>query len=161
MGRVDSNLVYALLKDKEGNEQRIDLRALHSGLYEGFLPTEELSLYELTVVEESVSNKEVDRLTMPLAVNWCREYDAFAPDGRDLLQTLCSLTGGSLLSDPTAGAKLSLAPLKIPKSPALLFLILCGVLFLVDVAVRRLRLKDLKEHFNEWKALFATRKQTK
>ena len=153
-GKSASNTVSALLKDPEGKEITLDLRPLQKGLYEGFLQTKEQTLYELTVVEKTPSGEEVDSATIPLAVGWCPEYDAFAKDGKALLSVICNLTGGTLLETAAEGARISLPAVKSPKSPQLLFLVLCGILFLVDVAVRRLRIKDLKEHFYEWKELF-------
>jgi hypothetical protein len=118
------------------------------------LQTKEQTLYELTVVEKTPNGEEVDSATIPLAVGWCPEYDAFAKDGKALLSVVCNLTGGKLLETAAEGARISLPAVKTPKSPHLLFLVLCGILFLIDVAVRRLRIKDLKEHFYEWKELF-------
>jgi hypothetical protein len=153
-GKSASNTVSALLKDPEGKEITLDLRPLQKGLYEGFLQTKEQTLYELTVVEKTPNGEEVDSATIPLAVGWCPEYDAFAKDGKALLSVICNLTGGKLLETAAEGARISLPAVKTPKSPQLLFLVLCGILFLIDVAVRRLRIKDLKEHFYEWKELF-------
>lgn len=159
-GQNASNIVYVTLKDPLGQEIKKELSLRHKGLYEGVVQTEALTLYEMTVVEETANHEPVDQLTLPLAVNWCHEYDAFASGGEGILATICNLTGGSLLTKASEGAHIALPPLKIPKNPHLPILILCGLLFLADVAIRRLRLKDIKEHFYEWKEFLKGKKGT-
>ena len=112
----------------------------------------------MTLIEKNAAGTELDRAEGALASGWCGEYDAFAPGGQALLTTVCNLTGGNLLKEATQGADIVLAPLRTPRDLTALFALLCALIFLVDVAVRRLRLKDIKEHFYEWQALWQAKK---
>ena len=153
------NTVTVLLEDENGRitEQMLTLKM--QGLYTGQIPVSYDSLYRMTVVEQSPTGQELDRLESAVAVNWCGEYDAFAEGGQPLLTTICNLTGGSLLKEAKEGASIALSPVKSPKTLTVLFVLLCGLLFIIDVALRRLRLKDLTEHFYEWQELWQAKKK--
>ncbi len=144
--------VTVLLTDPDGKEITKELSLKLQGLYEGVFPVEPDTVYKMTVIEKNAVGAEIDRTDGAVALSWCTEYDAFAPSGKDLLVTLCNLTGGQLLEQAEQGAEISLSALKVPTDPAVPLLVICGLLFLIDTALRLLRFKELKERFYAWQA---------
>lgn len=158
VGTSFENTLTVLLESRSGEILEYSLPLKARGLYEGVLQADPNTVYKMTLIEKNAAGTELDRVEGALASGWCGEYDAFAPGGQALLATICNLTGGSLLQEAKQGADIVLAPLKTPRDLTAPFALLCGLLFLIDVAVRRLRLKDIKEHFYEWQALWQAKK---
>lgn len=125
-----------ILTDPQSNSSTQAMAPVAPGRYEVTLPVEEPGAYLLTVEQERDGG--VVRVGGGAVVPYSPEYRHVSVDGMRLLQALTAATGGALLTDPAAafGGDLPLALGRMALSPWLLALAV--LLWLADVAVRRM-----------------------
>lgn len=133
------------------NTTELTLTPVEAGVYEGTLELERPGVYELMLTQTDAAGTIVDHLETAVAVSYPKEYDAFAAGGDTLLETLCSYSGGGVFTDPEelVKAKAKTAPEVL--DPLVLFAVLCSVMMIADIAIRKLRWKDVK---NQLQVLF-------
>ena len=81
----------------------------------------------------------------PLSENtsYSGEYDAFAEGGREFLLSLCSPSDGILSQNPEELASAPAEPIGIVYDPLIPLAVIASVLLLADIAIRKLRWKDV------------------
>ena len=130
-----------------GNTATYVLTETEPGIYTGSIDTRKAGVYELLITQTDGQGALVDYTSAVLAVSYPKEYDAFYEGGEALLQTLCSYTGGQLYTDMEQLAGLPVGAVRSYFSPMLLFAVLCMLLLLADIAIRKLRWKDVRNYF--------------
>ena len=126
------------------------LTQIEPGVYTTTIATPHPGVYELTVTELDDEETVLDSLEVAVAVPYSAEYNAFADSGLSLLTGICDYSGGEIFTDLTKLAGVEMAKIGQIFNPMVLFAIISMVLILVDIAVRKLRWKDLK---NCWQKL--------
>ena len=114
------------------------------GQYEGSIPTKESGVYKLTITESGPEKKVVDTLETAIASSYLAEYDAFNSEGEALLVNLCSYSDGNIFKDMKMLAEVKMAENRLVYKPMAWFAVLAMILFIADIAVRKIRWKDLK-----------------
>ena len=117
------------------------------GLYQAEIPTDTVGVYEFTAKLYDDVGRIVDFATLAHAVSYSDEYDLFAASGRQLLEDVSAAAGGECVTYGTTEKDLVNAEersVSFIKELFVPFAIAAFVLYLVDVAIRRVRLKDLK-----------------
>ena len=133
------------------DENKLTLTPVGDGVYEGTMTLPDEGVYELMFSQTDAAGTMVDHLETAVAVSYPKEYDAFANGGDTMLELLCSYSGGGVFTDPEelVKAKAKTAPEVL--DPLVLFAVLCCIMMLADIAIRKLRWKDVK---NQLQVLF-------
>ena len=130
---------------KKGSEsETYSLTQLYAGSYKGTFPFAEAGVYTMTITEYDGYDKMVDSIETAVAVSYSNEYDAFAPDGKLLLSNMCSYSEGGILESVAKAAAIRLPTIAIVYDPIIPLAILIAAMVLVDIAVRKIRLKDIR-----------------
>ena len=130
---------------KKGSEsETYSLTQLYAGSYKGTFPFAEAGVYTMTITEYDGYDKMVDSIETAVAVSYSNEYDAFAPDGKLLLSNMCSYSEGGILDSVAKAAAIRLPTFAIVYDPIIPLAILIAAMVLVDIAVRKIRLKDIR-----------------
>ncbi len=127
-----------------GSEDEYKAHRLWAGMYEVSIPTEPNGKYEFEIIEESARGRLMDTYKMTLAAPYSGEYDSFSPGGEALLQNICSYHEGGVYTDLSELAGIKMNGIKIVFDPVTLFGVIALCLLLVDIGVRKLRWKDIK-----------------
>ena len=112
--------------------------------YEGSIKVTDNGIYDLMITETDASGNIVDYAQTALAVSYSSEYDAFAGEGQSLLSALCSATGGIL-----SATVQKLVNSEVDTISLLPLGIIVAILLLADIAVRKIRWKDIQNYFNK------------
>ncbi len=131
---------------KDGKDKTYVLTQTDPGVYEKTIPLETPGSYELMVVESDTNDSIVDYLEAGVALSYSSEYDAYAKSGESFLESLCSYSGGEIFTDMAALSDVELTKISIIYNPMVLLAVLSLILFLADIAIRKLRLKDIKNY---------------
>ena len=120
----------------------VPLKASAPARYEATFQAVEQGVYMVQVTEESPSG-ERRSLTQGLSLPYSTEYRDLEPDP-DLLEEVAIITGGEVLTDPTAAFARNL-PTSYGQAPLTWWLLMLATLLLpVDVAVRRMNVDRLR-----------------
>ena len=82
-------------------------------------------------------------------IYYSAEYDAFTSGGDELLYNICRLTGGMVSDDIEELADVQMVVVDLNYTPVLPWAIFMTVLLLADIAIRKIRWKDIKHYFNK------------
>ena len=82
-----------------------------------------------------------------VAVSYSGEYDAFMKSGEGFLRNLCSFSDGVLTEDVQNLMSLDVASVTFLYNPLVLFGVLIAIILLADIAVRKIRWKDIKNYW--------------
>ena len=96
------------------------------------------------ITETDSSNNIVDYLETAVAVSYSAEYDAFADGGEVLLSNICSYSDGKIFVDMNELAKVKISAISLIFNPMVLFAVSAMILLLADIAIRKLRWKDIR-----------------
>ena len=131
----------------DGSTKSYVLTQTDPSVYTASIKTGQSGVYELMVTQTDAGESIVDYLETAIAVSYSSEYDAFATSGEPLLNTLCSYTDGELYTDMQKLANVQVSSISILFDPMVLFCIIAAVLMLCDIAIRKLRWKDIRNYF--------------
>ena len=138
----DSGTLVLTVTTDEGSRSH-PLTKNADGSYTAVVPAEESGIYEMMIVETDASGRMTDYLQTAFAVPYPGEYDTFAEGGRDFLQSLCSPSDGILSGNPEELASAQVEPIGIVYDPLIPLAVTASVLLLADIAIRKLRWKDV------------------
>ena len=116
------------------------------GVYETSIATNQAGIYEMMITETDSSNTVVDYLETAVAVSYSGEYDAFRESGEPFLSNLCSYSGGDLFIDMKELANVKVSAISLIFNPMVLFAVISLILLLADIAIRKLRWKDIRNY---------------
>ena len=91
--------------------------------------------------------QELERLELPLCTGWSREYDLLQPSGAGLCQTITDFSGGTVTEDLQALASVRMGSVTVIFDFTTVFSVLILLLVLADIAIRKVRLRDLKNYW--------------
>lgn len=135
---TDPNVVTeAIVLAPDGGQETIPLSATAPGVYEGVMEAGQEGAYAVRV-EQRQGDSLLRTLESGLAVGYSAEYDLRAQDGAALLSEIAAETGGRVLTD---GSELFLergAQTRARRDLTIPLLLLALLLFVLDVAQRRL-----------------------
>ncbi len=124
-----------------------------TGVYQVTLPVIGSGIYEMRFIEKDSAGQVVDYLDTALAVSYSAEYDAFILDGKELMDALCVPSGGQVFTDMEQLSQVSVSAVGVVYNPLILFSVISAVLLLADIAIRKLRWKDVVHQLIQWKIL--------
>ena len=136
-----------LTAEYNGSTKSYVLTQTQPGVFTTSIKTADSGVYELMVIQADDSGSIVDYLETAVAVSYSGEYDAFANSGEPLLNTLCSYSDGALFTDMQKLANVKVGSIRIIFNPMALFGIVALLLMLADIAIRKLRWKDIRNYF--------------
>lgn len=129
----------------DGSSEIYSLTETAPGVFEGYIPTATAGVYNMTMVQYDADGNAVDYLEKSLAISYSAEYDAFAEDGDGLLAALCSFSDGIVSSDTDKLSKVDMKDILLVKSPLIPLGIIAAILAIIDIVIRMLRWKDVKD----------------
>ncbi len=147
-GNTENTLSVKVLSDTEENVY--DLVQASPGLYKGTAVTGTSGLYKLTVTESDPDGNVVDTLESAVAVSYSAEYDAFAPSGKTILEGICAYSEGFVAEDTASLTQIQMPAVQLSRDPTVYLAFPAAILLLADVAMRRIRWRDLREAFKKW-----------
>ena len=80
-----------------------------------------------------------------MATSYHMEYDCFYDGGETILKNLCVITNGEVFEDVLSLCNVEMDEIRILYDPVVPFAIICAVMLLADIAIRKLRWKDVVE----------------
>lgn len=144
----------AVTVSKDGKEQTYKMNMVYPGRYEASVPLEGNGAYALHITEKGEFNILVDELYTSMAVSYSLEYDAFMQGSKQFLYNLCEYSDGTVFDDMDKLAKVKMPSIQTVYDPIVPLSILLAVLILSDIAVRKIRWKDLKAYYMKFKQTF-------
>ena len=145
-GTSTENALSITVASENGSKSYV-LTQTDPGIYETSIPTEYAGIYTVMITETDASESIVDYLETAIAVSYSAEYDAFAASGDSLLSAICDYSGGKIYSDMQELVNVKVSAISMIYSPLVLFAVLIMIFMLADIAVRKLRWKDVKNYF--------------
>ncbi len=127
----------AIVLAPDGSQQSVTLSATAPGVYEGTMTAAQEGAYAVRV-EQKEGESLLRTLESGLAVGYSAEYDLRAADGNALLAEIARATGGRLLTDAAELFTERGAQTRARRDMTSTLLLIALVLFLLDVAQRRL-----------------------
>ncbi len=104
------------------------------------------------LIESDSAGSVIDYLSCAVAVSYSLEYDAFAESGEEALSTICSFSGGKVTGNTNALADIEMDSVEISLNPLVIFGIICAVLMISDIKIRKVGWKDVKNNLLRLKA---------
>lgn len=132
---------------KGRDQKEYSLKQTDPDTYSGTIEITKTGVYQLMIVEEDTSGTVIDYTQIPLAVSYFSEYNAFTEAGQDLLENLCKTTDGIFTDNISEIVNSDFDSTKLIYNPLIPFGILMALLLLADIAVRKIRWKDIKHLF--------------
>ena len=139
--------VVSLVVSEDGNGKTYILAQTEPGVYKGSFPAEKAGVYSLMFTQTDKDGQIVDYLDTALAVSYSQEYNAFGPSGEQLLMGICNTCGGAIHTEAAQLAQVKVTTISKIHNPRVLFAVLCCILMLADIAIRKLRWKDIRNYF--------------
>lgn len=130
----------AIIVGPDGNEQEIDMHVTEPGKYKGNFDVSNPGVY-LVRVEQRKDGEIVNSLDTALAVTYSPEYDIRQSGSREILERIVNQAGGEILDSPEQIFKGDLEPVWTQTEIWPGMLILALVLFVADIAIRRLNIR--------------------
>ena len=135
------------MKDTQGAELEKELTLTRPGIYEGSLLLPDSEGFELMISQKDSYGMIVDELHCSFAVPYSEEYNAFAQEGESFLRTLCAFSSGTVFESLSEAASVEIFSISIVHDPLLALTCISVFLLLADIAIRKLRWKDIKNLF--------------
>ncbi len=136
------NVSVASAKDSKTYE----FTQISSDTYKATVETGSPGIYELMITQNDASGKTVDYMQTALAVSYSKEYDAFAPAGDSLLMNICRYSGGSVTDDIEQLSSYEVKVINAVTNPLIPLGIILAILLISDIAVRKLKWKDIRKY---------------
>lgn len=127
----------ALILAPDGSQETIALSETAPGVYEGITPATQEGAYAVRV-EQSLGNRLLRTMESGVTVGYSKEYDLRVPDGLQMLQEIAKATGGRVLTDAAELFTQRGAQVRARRDISMALLWIALVLFVLDVAQRRL-----------------------
>ena len=135
-----------------GRSNSYELASTEPGIYTATVPTAKAGIYEILVIQTDIDGQVLDYLSTNLAVSYPGEYNVYDQRGQELLTVACSNTGGQLHTDMKALANIPVGSVRDYLNPMIVMAIIASILMLADIAIRKLRWKDVRNFFLSRKA---------
>lgn len=146
---VENQHIMANLTAADGTKQEILMTETEKG-YTCTFDTEEEGVYQLDVIQLNGKNDVCDKLSIPVAVTYSPEYDVYASGGEQMLAKLAETGRGVQTNNAEELSEIEVTPIEVEKNPLILFALIISVAVIADIAVRKLRKKDITDF---WKKL--------
>ena len=130
-----------------GNSNSYDLAATEPGIYTATIPTAKAGVYEVLVTQTDMGGAVLDYLSTNLAVSYPGEYNVYDTRGQELLTIACGNAGGQLHTDMKALANIPVGSVRDYLNPMIVMAIIASILMVADIAIRKLRWKDVRNFF--------------
>ncbi len=130
-----------------GGEESFEIPYVYDGFYQTTVPINGEGLYEIKVTEKDVIDRQVDSLDAFMVVPYSLEYDMFIEGGKEFLSGLCSYSEGAIYTDINQLAAVKTPGIELVYHPVVPLAIIAAIMMLVDIAVRKLRWKDIRQYF--------------
>ncbi len=151
LATVTDHILTATVSSDSGSET-YNLTPTGVGVYEAVVNAEETGVYEVTIVENDANNNFVDSLSTAFATSYPAEYDAFAESGKEKLSAVCDYSDGIVTSRAQTLADIEMEKIEISINPLTVLSAICAVLMLADIAIRKIRWKDIKNYILKLRA---------
>ncbi|MBP0969691.1 MAG: VWA domain-containing protein [Oscillospiraceae bacterium] len=125
----------------------IQMNAAQKNTYKCSFLTDREGAYDVTFALKDADGNVLDYLNSFFSVDYSDEYDAFSADGRAVLDTLTSQTGGAVSDDLESIASATSPDTVVYYDPILILSALCCIILLADIAIRKLRWADIRGLF--------------
>ncbi len=143
---VDTENTMSLSVASESGRKIYVLSQTDPGVYETSIATAQSGIYEMMITEMDTDENIVDYLETAVAVSYSAEYDAFAESGEPLLINLCSYSDGKIFTDMQELVDVEVSSISLIYNPMVLFAVISLILLLADIAIRKLRWKDIRNY---------------
>ena len=126
-----------------GGTDITELALTAGGTYTGYFELDGAGIYETIATWTDADGGLLDYVQSAYAAMYSEEYNAFAASGKSMLEAIVSYSGGKVTVDMEYLASVHVTGVSEITDPFILLSILAAVLFLIDVAIRKVRWKDL------------------
>ncbi len=109
------------------------------------LESDRVYTFEFT---EQYSESVIDSLSIIYVPGYSYEYDYFNTDGRSNLTSIAAAGGGELMMSVEELLRVEMPSLPFIYNPTILIMIITASVLAVDIIIRKLRIKDIKEFWH-------------
>ncbi len=143
--KTDSTVEITVTKD--GKEKTYKLEQAYKSVFVGSVDFDGEGVYNVKIVQTGNLDKKLDTLDTNFTVSYPKEYDAYMADGKNLLAALCNRMGGEIFDDMEALAGVEGSEVRLTYQPVFPLSLIALILLIADIAIRKLRWKDVREQF--------------
>lgn len=138
---ADDEIIVAQVETPDGNTVHLKLEQLTEATFAGTFRTEVPGVYALKITK--IVREAEEEYVFYTAFSYSKEYVAFADDSEcfKFMESLSESGNGSMLFSAENLFGRENETVESNYNPALLFLIICAVLFLLDIVVRKFKIK--------------------
>lgn len=148
-GEDSRNKVNVTLK-WNGGEESFEASYVYDGFYQYTVPVNGEGIYEINITETDILGRQVGVFNGYMVVPYSLEYDMFIEGGKEFLSGLCSYSEGAIYTDINQLSEVKMPGIEFVYHPVVPLAIITSILILADIAVRKLRWKDIKQYFYKW-----------
>lgn len=143
----DNRNKVKLTVNQGGKEETYELSLVYNGLYQATIPLNGAGSYDVSITEYDIVNIPIDTLDTHIIVPYSKEYDMFAESGTSFLSGLCSYSGGAVYTELEKIVNIEMEGIDIVYQPVVPITVFVAIMMLADIAIRKLRWKDIKQYF--------------
>ena len=144
---ADTTHLLTVTVSDGSNEQLLELEQTNLGIYRGAFDVESQTIYSVHIEEKDTKEQLLDESDVFLAVPYPAEYDAFADGGLELLNDISSYADGICTDDMEQLSEVELSVIRLNYIPLFPFALTILIFLLADIAIRKLRWKDIRNYF--------------
>ena len=145
--KSDNTVSIEVLYETSAVPDVIQMTELYPGSYKATFDVIGEGKYEITFKEYDKVKTQIDEVRLSAAISYPEEYDRFKSSGKPLLENICSYSGGTVHESTLSLADIKMPSIRILHDPVIPFAVVCMLLLLTDIAVRKLRWRDIKKYF--------------
>lgn len=143
MGNLESE---AIVIDPAGKENKVDLKVIQPGIYEGNFSVSTPGIYIINTRHKDGGQTTITSESA-LAVSYSSEYDLRQSGSKEILHRIVNQTGGKIFDNPEDVFKENLKPVWAQTEIWPWLLPIALLLFILDIAIRRLNIGSLFKQF--------------
>lgn len=115
--------------------------------YKASINVDDIGVHEMVIAESDALGNVIDYLHTAVALSYSSEYDCFAAGGEDCLKSICKSANGIVSDDVKELATIKMDARRFSHNPWILLGVIVAILLMTDIAVRKIRWKDIKDYF--------------
>ncbi len=132
--------------DSQSGSELYSLSKAGTNTYKGSIDVDNIGVHEMVIAWTDQAGDIVDYLHTAVAISYSSEYDMFASGGKEYLESICKSTDGILAEDGKNLANINMDARKFTYNPWIWLGVIVAVMIIVDIAIRKIRWKDIKEY---------------
>lgn len=129
------------------DEKMYDLTKTGSNTYKGSVDIRDTGVHEMIIAWTDEKGQVMDYKHTAVSLSYSSEYDMYVASGRECIENICRYAGGTISEDTNVIATIDMDAKSFVYNPWKILGIIVAILLIIDIAVRKIRWKDIKDYF--------------